>query len=93
MAGKRSLAEPKNNGEPQARTVNSPAKAQTEVGIPTLFDKRDVASRAKCCVRNVNYWMQRGELPFIRLSARMVRFIASDVEAFLESRRIGGGSK
>jgi hypothetical protein len=54
-----------------------------------LLTKADVAHRAKCGRRMINYWMQRG-LPYVKLSPRMVRFVPGDVEAFLQSHRIGG---
>lgn len=57
---------------------------------PPLLTKSDVARPANCGARVINYWMSRGELPFVRLSARMIRFLPHDVEAFLRSLRIGG---
>jgi hypothetical protein len=65
------------------KTRRAPAEATP------LWDKLDVSRRGKVSQRTVAYWM-KGGLPFLKLSARMVRFIPSDVEAFLRSRRIGG---
>jgi hypothetical protein len=53
-----------------------------------LLTKADVAQRANSGRRMVNYWMKRG-LPYLKLSSRMVRFVPGDVEAFLQSHRIG----
>ena len=73
------MAGKNSNNEQHGGAVESP-----------LLTKADVARRGNCCPRMVSYWMARGELPFIRLTPRMVRFLAADVEAFLQSRRVGG---
>jgi excisionase family DNA binding protein len=54
-----------------------------------LLTKLDVARRAQSSARTVSYWMERGELPFIKFG-RLVRFLESDVEDFFSSRRIRG---
>jgi excisionase family DNA binding protein len=54
-----------------------------------LLTKLDVARRAQSSARTVSYWMESGELPFIKFG-RLVRFLESDVEDFFLSRRIGG---
>jgi hypothetical protein len=33
----------------------------------------------------------KGGLPYLKLTPRMVRFLPNDVEAFLQSHKIGGG--
>jgi excisionase family DNA binding protein len=53
-----------------------------------LLTKLDVARRAQSSARTVSYWMESGELPFIKFG-RLVRFLESDVEDFFLSRRIG----
>ena len=54
-----------------------------------LLTKLDVARRAQNSVRTVAYWMETGELPYIKFG-RLVRFLPSDVDDFFLSRRIGG---
>lgn len=73
--------------------ANDNVKPQPSVDSLALLNKADVAKRGKFCPRMVNYWMASGELPYLKLSARMVRFLPSDVEAFLQSRRFGGRNK
>ena len=61
----------------------------TTLSSDQLLTKEDVARRAQYSLRSVNYWMETGLLPYVKLG-RGVRFLASDVEAFIRSRRIGG---
>jgi len=54
-----------------------------------LLRKKDLVRLHKVCERTVNYWIDRGWLPYIKLG-KSVRFLPSDVEEFIKSRRIGG---
>ena len=71
----------KNNDKPRGGAVEN---------LLPLLTKSDVSWRVQCSKRMVNYFMTRGELPFVKITGELVRFIPRDVEAFLESRRIGG---
>jgi predicted site-specific integrase-resolvase len=53
-----------------------------------LWDRVEVAKRGSVSVRTVAEWMKRG-LPYLKISPRQVRFVSSDVEAFLAKYRIG----
>jgi excisionase family DNA binding protein len=67
---------------------------QEQARIPTdeqrLLKKKDVAEQKNVCVRTVDYWLQRGWLPHVKLG-RAVRIIQSDLDQFIQSHRIGGG--
>jgi len=54
-----------------------------------LWDRVEVAKRASVSKRTVAEWMKRG-LPYLKTSPRQVRFISTDVEAFLAKFRVGG---
>lgn len=54
-----------------------------------LWKKGDVTRRANVSLRTVDYWIERNEIPFIKFRGG-VRFIPADVNAFIQSRRIGG---
>jgi hypothetical protein len=81
----------KNRSHAGASNIGKPQGGAVENSLP-LLTKAQVAARAACSQRVINYWMLEG-LPFVKFSPRMVRFLASDFEAFLRSRRIGGGGK
>jgi excisionase family DNA binding protein len=72
----------KNNDKPPGGAVEN---------HPPLLTKSDFSKRVQCSRRTVDYLMARGELPFVKLG-KVVRFLESDVEEFLASRRIGGKS-
>jgi excisionase family DNA binding protein len=55
-----------------------------------LLTKGDVARIAQYSKRSVDYWIQTGALPYVKFG-RGVRFLASDVQKFIEEHRIGGG--
>jgi excisionase family DNA binding protein len=54
-----------------------------------LWTKREVARVTNLSVRSVDNWIARKIIPYIKLKGS-VRFIPSDVEAFIKSRRISG---
>jgi excisionase family DNA binding protein len=54
-----------------------------------LLTKLDVARLAQYSLRSVNYWIETGQLPYIKFG-RGVRFLAADVQRFIEEHRIGG---
>ena len=54
-----------------------------------LLTKRDVMRRASASLRTVDYWLQRGVIPYVKLG-KLVRFVPDDVEKFIQAHRIGG---
>jgi hypothetical protein len=54
-----------------------------------LLTKLDVARLAQYSLRSVNYWISTGALPYVKFG-RGVRFLAADVQKFVQERRIGG---
>jgi predicted DNA-binding transcriptional regulator AlpA len=53
-----------------------------------LLKTRDVCGKANVCQRTVDYWREKNLLPYVKLGGA-VRFIPSDVDAFIASRRVG----
>jgi hypothetical protein len=54
-----------------------------------LWTKEDLIRRTKFCLRSVDYWIETGQLPYVKIQ-RGVRFVPSDVEKFIQAHRIGG---
>jgi excisionase family DNA binding protein len=52
-----------------------------------LLTTPEVAEQWRVCSRTVTYWREKG-LPFIKLG-RAVRFLPSDIEAYIKRHRIG----
>lgn len=52
-----------------------------------LLTAAEVASRLKVATQTVRNWVDRGELPAIRVGVRRVRIRESDLEAFLEAEK------
>ena len=57
-----------------------------------LLTKREVAVRLGVCLRTVDTWISRNAIAYVRLGGR-VRFLPSDVDAFIQTNRIGRPSK
>jgi excisionase family DNA binding protein len=55
--------------------------------VEQLLSKKRVARRFDYNERTINDWMRNGWLPFIKIG-KSVRFIPSDVEAFIQSHRV-----
>jgi Helix-turn-helix domain len=60
-----------------------------EHGDAVLWTKDDLIRRTRFSLRSVDYWIEKGQLPYVKIQ-RGVRFIPSDVEKFIQSHRIGG---
>lgn len=55
-----------------------------------LLSQREVAMRLGVSARTVEGWRARGVgPPYLRLSARAVRYRSSDLEQWLDRRRVG----
>jgi len=54
-----------------------------------LWNKEDVRQKARVSLRTVDNWIAKNLIPYVKLGGA-VRFIPSDVDAFIRSRRIGG---
>ena len=57
-------------------------------GVQQLWGKKTVARLFDYNERTINDWMRKRWLPFIKIG-KSVRFIPADVEAFIQSHRIG----
>ncbi|XZE45355.1 helix-turn-helix domain-containing protein [Pirellulaceae bacterium SH467] len=55
----------------------------------SLLTARDVAERLQVNPRTVHNWKDRGMLPYVRLSSRVIRFDTDVVDEFAESNSIG----
>lgn len=53
---------------------------------PALLKKREVAEYLSVCTKTIDRWVDRGALKALKIG-RSVRFEASEVERFIESKR------
>src|SRR5437870_4526623 len=73
----RSSAASTRGGSPEGRTSNE------------FLSQREVAVRLGMSARTIEGWRARGVgPPFLRLSARAVRYRSSDLEQWLDQRRV-----
>jgi len=61
---------------------------QHDAPINGLLRKEHVCERLSTCLRSVDYMIEAGVLPFIKIG-RSVRFLSSDIDDFIASRRVG----
>ena len=54
-----------------------------------LLSKTQAAQRLGVSVRNLDYRVKDGSIPFVKIG-RLLRFIPSNIEKFIEAHRIGG---
>ena len=54
-----------------------------------LLSKQEAAQRLSISLRNLDNRIKAGSIPFVRLG-RLVRFVPSDIEKFIEAHKIGG---
>jgi excisionase family DNA binding protein len=54
-----------------------------------LLDKFEAAERLRISMRNLDNRIKNGTIPFVKLG-KLVRFIPSDIEKFIEAHKIGG---
>jgi len=57
--------------------------------VASLWNTAQTARKCNVCERTIIYWRDKGLLAHVRLG-KSVRYIPSDVEAFIKSHRIGG---
>ena len=63
---------------------------QTDTGSSeNLLSKVQAAQRLGICARSLDYRIQDGSIPYVRIG-RLYRFIPSDLDKFIQSRRVGG---
>jgi hypothetical protein len=66
-------------------------QSQETLVAPTVaIDRTKAAKYLDLSTRSIANRMADGSLPYIKLNARCVRFLIKDLDAFLESHRIGG---
>lgn len=56
--------------------------------IDPLWDKKQVALYLKCSVETIKKQVQARRIPFVKLSARCIRFRRQDIEKWLADRTI-----
>ncbi len=54
----------------------------------SLLDKIQAAERINISLRNLDNRIKAGTIPFVKIG-RLVRFIPSDIERFIEAHKIG----
>lgn len=59
--------------------------------MTTLLNEKDVAVRLGVDVKTLQAWRSRhnNKIPFVRISARCIRYRLEDVEGFVASRLVG----
>jgi excisionase family DNA binding protein len=73
--------------EPVADTPSDIASDQSRNGASRLLDEYEVAAWLSISVRTLRNWrVQGGQIPFIRVGKKAVRYRSSDIEAYLASR-------
>jgi excisionase family DNA binding protein len=55
-----------------------------------LLKKDEVGKKARVCLRTVDYWIEKNQIPYVKLGGA-IRFLRSDVDAFIRAHRVGGG--
>jgi excisionase family DNA binding protein len=55
-----------------------------------LLSKTQAAQRLGVSVRNLDYRIKDGSIPFVKIG-RLLKFIPSDLERYIQAHRIGGG--
>jgi excisionase family DNA binding protein len=65
------------------------AKQDDSSGGIELLDRRQAAGRLKFSTRKLYNETKEGRIPHVRLG-RLIRFIPADLDAYVESHRIGG---
>jgi excisionase family DNA binding protein len=60
-----------------------------ETDSNNLLDKIETAERLRISLRTLDNRIKAGTIPFVRLG-KLVRFIPSDIEKFIEAHKIGG---
>ena len=53
-----------------------------------LLKKKDVIARLRISLRTLDYWLKDGSIPCIKFGGA-VRFLPSDIDNLIASRRIG----
>jgi excisionase family DNA binding protein len=62
---------------------------QNDYPMPRLVTLRKAAETLSVSIRQVQYWVQLGELPAVRLGPRMRRIDVRELERFVRSRAAG----
>jgi excisionase family DNA binding protein len=60
-----------------------------ETSSYNLLDKIETAERLRISLRTLDNRIKAGTIPFVRLG-KLVRFIPSDIEKFIQAHKIGG---
>jgi excisionase family DNA binding protein len=60
-----------------------------ETDSNNLLDKIETAKRLRISLRTLDNRIKAGTIPFVRLG-KLVRFIPSDIEKFIEAHKVGG---
>jgi excisionase family DNA binding protein len=59
-----------------------------ETSSYNLLDKIETAERLRISLRTLDNRIKAGTIPFVRLG-KLVRFIPSDIEKFIEAHKVG----
>jgi len=57
-----------------------------------LLSKTQAAQRLGVSIRNLDYHIKDGSIPFVKIG-RLLRFIPADLERYIMAHRIGGANE
>lgn len=60
---------------------------------PDLLTEKQAAERLRVCTKTLYNMRRRGEIPFVRLKGRVIRYRIQDLDAFIASRTVMGGDQ
>jgi excisionase family DNA binding protein len=70
----------------RSRPLSAETTAQTEK--QTYYRRQEAATYLRCSVRKIDQWKHDGDLPFCKLSGRLIVFRRDDLDALMERHRI-----
>lgn len=66
-------------------------KNSSEMPVPCLLTRSDVANRLQTCNHTIQRYTKRGLLPAIVINCRVIRYRPEDVEKLIQSGMVGNG--
>ena len=66
-------------------------KNSLDTSLPLLMTTADVVKRLNTTKQTVCVWIRAGKLPAVRMPNGDYRFDRAELEAWLQSRKTGGG--
>jgi excisionase family DNA binding protein len=69
--------------------MQAQANASTESSDVRLLTREQTWKRINCSQRHLHNLVISGDLPYVKIG-KLIRFIPADVDAYVESHRVGG---